>query len=219
MSHFMGNGPQGPTLEALLSEREHSFSYHIADKPAVLPTVPKTKAEEAADLDKLMVMINELVTKTMKKDKVEFSPDEGARPIADPEKKISHPYIFFDIISSVPATELKPRIRETFAEDAEDNRTGVIYGQTFDALVQFNILACDYLTATKVMKALEELLFTYTAYFKQRGVSELIFSQRFTDKNWDMYRQSCSVRSLQYRVRYEKHHILYDVNMADVFIK
>lgn len=216
MSHFKINAQ---TLEQLLSERDNANNYHIADKIAKPPTVAKQKADEEADLDKLMIMINKLVTKTMKKDKVEFCPDEGARPIADPAKKIDHPYIFYDIVSSIPATELKPRIRETFAEDSEDNRTGIIYGQTFDAIVQFNIVACDYLTATKVMKALEELLFIYTAYFKQRGVSELIFSQRFTDKNWDMYRQSCSVRTLQYRVRYEKHHILYDVNTADVFIK
>lgn len=169
--------------------------------------VPHITANQSASLDDFMEMVSMLVTKTMKKMRVEFSPDEGSRPTVDIAKRIEHPYIFYELITREPKGERKPRVRENVTELAHDEksqRDGRIWGQKFKCIVQFNILACDYKTANKVMNDFESLIFNYTAYFKKNGVAEILFERHFTDKNLDIFRQSLSVRSMQYYVEVEK---------------
>lgn len=169
--------------------------------------VPHTTARQSASLEDFMEMISMLISKSMKKMQVEFSPDEGARPTQDLAQKIEHPYIYYELISREPKSERKPRVREDITEitrNENDKRGGRIWGQKFKCLVQFNILACDYKTANKVMNDFESLIFNYTAYFKKNGVAEILFERHFTDKNLDIYRQSLSVRSMQYYVEVEK---------------
>lgn len=186
-------------------------------------SVSLLQSKKSASLDDLMEMISKMVSKSGqgKKLKVEFCPDEGSRIYADQQFEIDHPYIFFNILSANPTNELKPRVRKTFNEDPDEehSRTGIVYGQTFEAIVQFNIFACDYLEATEVMKFLEDLLFSYTAYFMQNGIAELIFHKRLTDQNLDLFRQKSSIRSLQYYVRYEKNFIAYNQGLAGASIK
>lgn len=170
-------------------------------------TVPPEKAEKSATIEDFMDMIASLVSKVMKKYKVEFSPDEGARPTADMAEKLDHPYIFFNLIERVPKGERKPRVREEIIESVDDSlsrRPGTIWGQKFKCLVQFNILACDYRTAVKVMNIFEELIFNYTAHFKRNGVAEILFEKQMTDSALDPYREHLSTRSLVYYVEVEK---------------
>jgi hypothetical protein len=72
--------------------------------------------------------------------------------------------------------------------------------QRFTSIVQFNIYAGDYRTADTVMNVFEELMLRYTGFFKENGISEVLFQKQLTDDNLEKYRQSRSVRSLQYRV-------------------
>ena len=155
-------------------------------------------------------MVGKAVSKAMKKKKVEFMPDEGARLTSDMLEKLDHPVITYSVIDMVPKGELKPRIRESINErlsgkiNMNADRPGHVMGQKFKCIVQFNVIASDYKQSDSVMKDFEDLIFTYTAYFKRNGVAELLFSKRFTDQNLDTYRQSASVRSLQYYVEIEQ---------------
>ena len=195
-------------LETLLQHQADARN-HILPTPYATKEVgtPPTTAIAAASLDDLMLMISKLVSKTMKKLKVEFSPDEGDRPSADASKALDHPYIFYELITREPKTERKPRSREEIVEITADDgsrRQGRIWGQKFKCIVQFNILACDYKTANKVMNDFESLIFNYTAFFKKNGVAEILFERHFTDKNLDPFRESMSIRTLQYYVEIEK---------------
>lgn len=196
-------------LSTLLQKRQDASN-------ALLPLSYKTdvsklpeaqKAQKSASLEDFMEMISMIVSKTMKKDGVVFSPDEGARPKVDMASKIEHPYIFYEVIKRIPKGERKPRAREEIIEavtDANSQRQGRIWGQKFACIVQFNFLTCDYNQANKVMNDFESLIFNYAAYFKKNGVAEILFEKHFTDQNLDMYRQSLSVRSIQYYVEIEK---------------
>ena len=186
------------------------------------PFAPPTTAQKASTLEEFMEMIGKLVSKTMKKKKVEFSPDEGARPIFDSSKPIDHPYIFYEVLIREPKTERKPRSREDIVEVTMDDgskRHGRIWGQKFKCIVQFNILASDYRTANEVMNNFESLIFNYTAYFKKNGVAEILFEKHFTDKNLDPFRQSLSIRTLQYYVEVEKLFTEFLSDIEDVFIE
>ena len=60
------------------------------------------------------------------------------------------------------------------------------------------------------------MLSKYAGYFKENGVSEILFEKQFTDENYDSYRQSVSVRTLQYRVDIQRVKQLTDTTMQDL---
>ena len=170
-------------------------------------SVERQRSAQGADLDDLADMLAKLVSKSMRKSKVEFSPNEGARPLTDASTKIDSPRIYFSIIDSAPKNELKPRVREEINELTEDKlnrRMGTVYGKRYVNIVQFDIFATDYTEANTVMKNFEELIFDYSSYLKENGIAEIYLQKRFTDRNLDAYRQHFSVRSLQYYVETEK---------------
>jgi hypothetical protein len=210
----------------ILLQKQQDASNNISESPEEIVKedrvpAPITKANKGASLDDFVTMVSMLVTKGMKKMEVEFQPDEGARISADMSKKIDHPYIYYEVIKREPSKELKPRERETIDEITDDKnsrRKGRIYGQRFDCVVQFNFFACDYKTVNKVMNDFEELIFNYSAYLKENGVAEILFKKHFTDKNLDEYRQSLSIRSLQYSVTIEKLFATFDSEIENVSI-
>ena len=201
----------------LQQNRDHSVK--IVDEIKNGQRPEPLKAEKSASLEDFIEMVGMLIRKTMKKQRVEFIPDEGARLSVDVTQKMDHPYITFDVISRVPSKELKPRVREVIREnipDKRNQRTGLVWGQRQDAVIQFNIFACDYIKANDVMKKLEDLIFMYTAFFKKNGVAEVLFRQQGTDQNLDYYRQGCSVRSLQYSLSIEKLMVQYDSDIESI---
>ena len=206
-------------LETLLKAKEAS-NYNIVETIKE-QKVPRLVADKSASLDDMMVMISELVSKTMKKQKVEFKPDEGVRLSVDQAEKLEHPYIFYKILNCDPLKELKPRVRESILErdiDEKDARPGEVYGQLFRCNVQFDILGRDYKEVQAVMNSFEDLIFSYTAYLKRNGVAEIIFTRRLTDSNLDLYRQKCSVRSIQYYVEIEKLFTFYQTEISDITV-
>ena len=100
-----------------------------------------------------------------------------------------------------------------------DARQGRIYGQKFKCEVQFNVIASEYKLAERVMNNFEDLIFSYTHSFKKNGVAELYFKNQLTDKDYDMYRQNLSVRSLIYYVEIEKLYVMFDSEIDKVFTK
>ena len=111
----MSNIEAGMDLGYMLQRRRDANNNLLDDRniPKIIDSIskqPKTKAIKGASLDDFMDMIAKVVSKAMKKDKVEFCPDEGARIKIDMAEKLDHPYIYFDLISRVPKDELKPRI-------------------------------------------------------------------------------------------------------------
>lgn len=178
------------------------------------------RADKSASFDDFISMVNMITTKALKKYDISFSPDEGKRLRVDPSQPLAKPHIQFSIIDRVPQRmQKKPRAREEFSEiDANGaaGRKGIIYGQVFDYIIQFDVLASDYITANQVMNSFEDAMFTYTAYFKKNGVSEMFFHRQFTDINLDAYRDNVSVRSLQYAVSIEKNRPVYDTTITEM---
>ncbi len=191
-------------LEAILKNKA---AYSNNEDVGANKSVPRQRADKGADLDDLADMIAKLVSKSMRKSKVEFSPDEGSRPLVDASDKVDSPRIFFSIIDSAPKNELKPMVRQEInelTEDKQNRRMGTIFGKRYVNIVQFDIFAPDYTQANTVMKNFEELILNYSSYLKENGIAEIFLQRRFTDRNLDAYRQHFSVRSLQYYVETEK---------------
>lgn len=204
-------------FETLLREQEEAREAYANKSPTVIKE--RLKAEKNADIPDLIEMISQMVTVGMKELNVEFVPDDGARLIIDPNKKtVKKNYIYFFVYSRIPL-EMKPRFREeiqTNVDNGNKRRIGNIYGQKFEAIIQFNIIGCSYDEANKVMTRFEELMFQYIGYFKKNGIIDCVFHKQLTDQNYDVYRNNVSVRNLQYKCQVERLIPEFDAMMVDI---
>lgn len=196
-------------LEDLLKQREDVSNHYLKkDKHPYDQEIDyRQRAEKNATLYDFIKMIQKIVRLSMKDLDVEFVPDEGKYPVTDGTIPLERPTITYRLISRKPKGELKPRFRQNIIEEAPDkseSRLGEIWGQKFKCIVQFDIYASVYDTAEQVIERFEEMLFTYSGYFKKNGVAELLMDEQVTDKNLDIYRQTMSIRSIKYYVEVEK---------------
>ena len=182
--------------------------------------VSYSKADRGATVEDFITMVNKTVTKAMKKLEVQFVPDDGPRITIDPNEPLDHPVIYWTLISRLPrSNEPKPKFREyinDYNSDGSIARKGAIYGQVFDCLIQCDIVASDYALANKVMNGFEDVIFRYSGFYKENGVSEIFFSKQYTDNTLDVYRQKVSIRSLVYKVSIEKIYLSYDTVIAEL---
>lgn len=180
---------------------------------------PLLKATKNATLTDFIAMVARLCDKALKKYRVKFIPDEGAT-IADPAKQLEQPTILYRVIERKPKNELKMRHSEDFSEviDKASNKTrkGQIWSQRQSCIVQFDVVASDYAASDAVMSYFEDMIFTYTGYFKSNGIAEIYFEKYYTDTSIDRYRQYLSVRSIQYFVEIEKQTTIFETTLEDI---
>lgn len=180
------------------------------------PDSIRQTAEKSASIGDLIAMIDKLVTLTMPN--VDFIPEEGKVLSMDAMKDFDRPKITYKIISRKPKGELKPRVRETIETDGKngEDRLGQVCGQKFECLVQFNIFTSVYKEAEEVMEKFEELIFSYTGFFKKNGVAELLFKEQITDDFYERLRETLSVRNLIYYVEIEKLTVIFKEKIKEI---
>jgi len=203
-------------FEELLSHHEKLTRKPIPKKDFSKPL----KATKNATLEDFISMLAEVCSKAMKPWNAELNPNEGA-VLKDDDKTLDHPVILYEVVNRVPKLELKPRQLEEITEQIDPDqqiRHGRTWSQRFSCVIQFNVVASDYATANAVMTTLEDTIFTYTGYFKSKGVAELVFKRHYTDKTYDRYRQWLSVRSLQYDIEIEKLTTVFDTTIEEISI-
>lgn len=187
----------------------------------VLKANPRSKpqtANRSATLYQFIEMIDRIMGLTMPK--VKFIPDEGKVLDLDSMADFNNPIITYKIIERVPKAELKPRVRESIVEKDEVNgdRVGEVYGQKFKCLVQFNMFASVYKEAEEVMEKFEELITTYTGFFKENGVAEILFKEHSTDNHYAKLRETLSIRNLTYYVEIEKLTVIFKEKIKEIEI-
>jgi hypothetical protein len=213
----IGESPSD-SLEDLLQKKEDIQQETVenisSDKKCAIQT-----AEGNASMFDFIKMVFALVSKTMQDLNVEFVPDENKNIVENPDLQMDHPVITYKVIHRKPKIELKPRVRQQITEKGDnpgETRVGEVYGQKFECLIQFDIFASVYGTAEEVMERFEDLIFIYTGSMKKRGIAEIVFDEQLTDRNFDMFRQTISVRSLRYKVEVERLRILFQDKIKEV---
>lgn len=182
------------------------------------------RADQSASFDDFIEIVAKLICLTMDDldFKIEFIPQDGQEKIIDPDVKTDKVYITYNLVSRVPLREIKPMPREEIMEKSDitgEERRGMIYGQKYKCDVQFNIFASEYKIANKVMKMFEDMLFSFTGYMKEKGVSNILFKQQFTDTNFNLYRKSMSVRNLRYDIEIENLIVLLSDTVEQVIMQ
>lgn len=176
------------------------------------------RARKQASLYDFLDMLALITDYALKDYNVEFITEDQEHIITDPEIEFNHPYISYRLISRKPTKEYKPIAREEIVECDEhnDQRYGTVYGQNFDCIVQFNIFASENRVANKVMESFEELMISYAGYFKEQGVRDLHFREQVTDKDYNNFRETLSVRNIRYYVQIEKLMVIFNRSISDV---
>jgi hypothetical protein len=208
-------------LEELLMDKQRTQDIKTSEKDVLLlnPVSLPQKSDKSATLFDFIKMVDKLVSLTMKD--VKFIPEEGKTLQLDAMHKIEKPVITYSIKSREPKKELKPRVRETITENvyaSEDQRKGEVWGQKFVCTVQFNIFASVYKDAEEVMEKFEELITSYTGFFKKNGVAEVYLKKHFTDEVFNQLRETLSVRNLHYYVEIEKLTVIFREKIKEIEI-
>ena len=176
------------------------------------------RADKNASLYDFLDMIANVVEYSMSDYNVRFSTDEEQNILKDPEIVVDRPHITYRVISRKPKNEYKPIIREEVVECDEygEQRPGVIYGQFFDCIIQFNIFAGENRLANQVMEKFEELMIAHAGFFKQKGVSDFYFREQLTDSEYNNFRETLSVRNIRYYVQIEKLTVIFNRKVNDI---
>lgn len=209
-------------LEEMLSNSNFSTNNNRKSQDTVVSTISKNsdttnriytavnmlRSNESASFDDFIKMTSKLVCLTMDdlEYDVEFMPQDNQDKIIDPDIKTDKVFITYNLVSREPLREIKPMAREEIREKCDvsgEERGGMIYGQKYNCEVQFNIFASEYKIANEVMKIFEDMLFSFTGYMKERGISNILFKKQFTDTDFNIYRKSLSVRNLRYTIETE----------------
>ena len=210
-------------LESLLKEKDYlqeliQNNKNIEIIPLNINSQPQ-KADKSATLFDFIKMVDKIVSLTMKD--VLFIPEEGKIIHLDAMKKIDKTIITYSVKSREPHKEIKPRLRQNIKtkdnNDGED-RDAQVWGQKFKCTVQFNIFASVYKDAEEVMEKFEELITSYTGYFKKNGVSEVYLLKHFTDDVYEQLRETLSVRNLHYYVEIEKLTVIFKEKIKEIEI-
>lgn len=199
----------------LIFDRENRKEYEILN--GNIDNAPILKADKSASLFDFINMVDTIVTLTMKN--VKFIPDEKTILDLDTMKTFNCPIITYKVINRKPMKERKPRLRETINEVNEvtgESLIGEVFAQKFECKIQFDIFASEYKQAEQVMNDFEELMFSYTGFFKKNGVAELFFNEHLTDSKFENLRENLSIRSLQYYVEIEKITVIFREKIKEI---
>lgn len=202
-SNFSTNRPTQDRVVSIISKKDAD-----TENETVYKAVNMLRANESASFDDFIAMTSKLVCLTMEdlEYDVEFIPQDNQDKIIDPDVKTDKVFITYNLVSREPLREIKPMAREEIIEKCDvsgEERGGMIYGQKYNCEVQFNIFASEYKIANEVMKMFEDMLFSFTGYMKERGISNILFKKQFTDSDFNIYRKSLSVRNLRYTIETE----------------
>lgn len=100
--------------------------------------------------------------------------------------------------------ETKPRIRGQIQDPADPQRFVTVLGQNFDYVLAFTAMAKSPDEAQELLDRLEDFMLTYTGYFKQKGVGDIVFQEQLEDEVITSWRDPVAAMTVLYRVRLER---------------
>ena len=121
--------------------------------------------------------------------------------------KLQLPMIVFDVVERTPSRNkagLKSRIMEMQIDPEDENYSLIIHRKWFDATVEFLVLDTTNQNAIKLADRFELFIDTFTGFFKEAGVSELIFAKEVDSRLSKNYIDGVPSRCLRYQMVIER---------------
>jgi len=139
----------------------------------------------------------------------------------DPER-VKMPRIVFHLLSRRPnekLTPLKKKFYESFEDPCYKNYNVEVWRKWYDCKAAFRCYAQTNREARHLANRLEAFIDYYTGYFKEHGLSELIFLGEEGPGNTGLDTGFASVCTLFYLLRIEEVHIVRGKVLEEVLIK
>jgi hypothetical protein len=145
---------------------------------------------------------------------------EEVTNLNDPEN-VKLPQVIFHLVSRVPnekLTPLKKKFYETFPDPDYPGYNVEIWRKWYDCKVAFHCYARTNREARHLANKLEAFLDTYTGYFKEQGLSELVFLGEDEPERTRLSGGLLPVRTLLYLARVEEVHVVRGKLLEDITI-
>lgn len=148
----------------------------------------------------------------------------GGEVISAPMK----PQITWALVQKEPAStsgrpfegtrEYKPRLRDQCKDPVIDGYTVSIYGQWFDSIVQFDVWYANNRAAEHLIDWFEQFMSNNTWILRRAGLAQILFWKRTTDDLKQQWRQPVWNRSVQYFLRTEQLHAVYERDLLKLSV-
>lgn len=176
----------------------------IIDLQSLQPNEKGQRAEGNTDIYGFAVKLGELLATAWQDENVTFTingvKDENI-------EELDMPMIVFDVIERVPSRVkpgIKSRAMELQIDPEDDNYSIIVHRKWFDAMVEFLVLDTTNQDAIKLADRFELFIDTFTGFFKEAGVSELIFSKEVDSRLSKNYIEHVPSRCLRYQMVVER---------------
>lgn len=113
--------------------------------------------------------------------------------------------------------EVNPRFRET--RKTSDLGSENVYGQWFDALVQFDLWTLTNWEAERLVTWVKRFMTTHRMFFKDMGLSEVLFWWRGRDEVSSRLHNNLHLRSIVYFVRTEEISLEEEYNLKELKVQ
>lgn len=146
-----------------------------------------------------------------------FSEEE---PLDNTPEDLSLPHITYEVLTRKHSEGFsdgkKPRQLKSYPDPEQPGHNLTEASEWFDCHAEFLIFGRTKGEAKKWMKLLEEFILTYTGYFKQQGVAEILFLEEKSPKVSSEYRQDLPHRRLRYLVKIQRTQTLRSIRLDEL---
>lgn len=128
-------------------------------------------------------------------------------PTSNDPTSVSLPMITCDIVSRVPSQRtkgIKARQTGVFPDPEDDNYSIIVSRKWFDVVAEFLVMDNTNREAMDLANRFELFIDTYTGFFKEQGVSELIFKDEVDARLSGKYTEGIPSRCLRYDMVLER---------------
>lgn len=165
--------------------------------------------------DEAMELIHTLWTKIHPE--CVFSEDE---PSHNDSEDVPLPHIVYDMTYREHTEQMsdgrKPRIIQVKPDPEQPGHNLTEATEFFDCVAEFVIYANTNRQAREWAEKFELFILTYTGYFKQKGIQEIVFLNEQRPEVSTKYRQDLPHRVLHYLVRIQRSRMLRSIRLSEI---
>lgn len=128
-------------------------------------------------------------------------------PTGNDIEKTPLPAVTFDVVHRIPSNSkkgLKPRLTEIRLDPTDENYTLIVSRNWFDYTIEFMFFDKTNRGSRVLMNRFETFIETYIGFFKENGVSEMIFSEEVDSRLSKKYKDHIPSTCLRYLLVMER---------------
>lgn len=164
------------------------------------------------DFDDAMDLIHSIWTKVHPE--CVFSEEE---PNGNTPETVALPHISYEVLHRKHSEHFsdgkKPRQLRVYPDPDQPGQNITEASEWFDCISEFLIYGNNKREAKKWMKLFEEFILTYTGYFKEQGIAEILFLEEQSPVVSSEYRQDLPHRRLRYLVKIQRTQTLRSIRL------